>query len=469
MMRGVPSALAFSYIAVGDELEMSLPQSDAVETVAKERSGLLTDEGSVLVVCAMDSEAVHLRTMLDQVEEAPIARWRRSRGMIDNVAVDLVVCGIGLAYSAAATSAALIDTRPTAILNYGCAGAHRADIHAGDVIVGEFRRSPRFLRASARWNEASLRLSIRRGRQEIPITFDQLPTDRMLVECARQAAEVTELPSWPGAAGDPTIHFGPVGSADIWTQHIETIQFHHATHGTLCEDMEAAAIAQIAALFGVPFLTIKDISNNELQKATAFEGADSGAGLLDDVVDQVGLRAAMLAAAAIQRFGEIDELRTGPCADLCTGRRPMADQLVEAGFAEGTPNRHPGQGTANRRFFFDNAFIEFIWVADEAEIRSDLVAPTRLWERMNWRESGASPFEICIRPVGDQPGEIPFSTFSYRPPYLPPGDEIPMADQVPVEEPGSFVNLAGKAPARNLANVQPLDHPNGARNIKQSD
>ena len=49
----------------------------------------------------------------------------------------------------------------------------------------------------------------------------------------------------------------------------------------------------------MPFLTIKDISNNELQMATMFEAADSGAGLLDDVVDQVGRRAALLTAATI--------------------------------------------------------------------------------------------------------------------------------------------------------------------------
>ena len=107
----------------------------------------------------------------------------------------------------------------------------------------------------------------------------------------------------------------------------------------------------------------------------------------------------------------------------------MADRLEDSGFAEGSRNHHPGQGTANRRFFFDNAFIEFIWVEDEDEIRSDLVAPTRLWERMNWRESGASPFEICIRPSGPGQVEIPFSTFAYAPDYLPPGDHIPMADR----------------------------------------
>ena len=33
-----------------------------------------------------------------------------------------------------------------------------------------------------------------------------------------------------------------------------------------------------------------------------------------------------------------------------------ADALVEAGFTEGPANTHPGQGTANRRFFF-NTFM----------------------------------------------------------------------------------------------------------------
>ena len=252
----------------------------------------------------MDSEAVHLREMLAQVKEVPIARWRRSRGLLGSVTVDLVVCGIGLAYSAAATSAALIDRRPAAVLNYGCAGAHRDDIHAGDVIVAS---SVAHLASYVHQPDGTKHLFGFRSGEDVENHrhVDQLPTDRMLVECSRQAAEYLDLPLWPGQTSNPVIHFGPVGSADIWTQHIETIQSHHAMHGTLCEDMEAAAIAQIAALFGVPFLTIKDISNNELQKATAFEGADSGAGLLDDVVEQVGLRAAMLAAAAIQRFGEI--------------------------------------------------------------------------------------------------------------------------------------------------------------------
>ena len=50
---------------------------------------------------------------------------------------------------------------------------------------------------------------------------------------------------------------------------------------------------------------------------------------------------------------------------------PSAGALLRLGLTEGPPNRHAGQGTANRRFFFDNAMLELLWVenVDEAAIR----------------------------------------------------------------------------------------------------
>ena len=261
----------------------------------------MTKEGRVLVVCAMDSEARHLRRMMEDVVEEPVARWRCSRGRIHGVGVDLVVSGIGLAFSAAATSASLSENRPRAVLNYGCAGAHRDDIHAGDVIVAS---TVAHLASYVHRPDDTKHLFGFRTEEdpEAHRHIDQLPTDRFLVECARRASEDAALPAWPGMSEPPAVHYGPVGSADIWTQHADTIKHLHSTHGTLCEDMEAAAIAQISALFGVPFLTIKDISNNELQQATAFDAAETGAQLLDGVVDQVGLRAALLLARTLLHF-----------------------------------------------------------------------------------------------------------------------------------------------------------------------
>lgn len=48
---------------------------------------------------------------------------------------------------------------------------------------------------------------------------------------------------------------------------------------------------------------------------------------------------------------------------------PEADRLVAFGLTEGTPNAHPGQGTANRRFL-RNVYLELLRVRDEREARS---------------------------------------------------------------------------------------------------
>jgi hypothetical protein len=97
---------------------------------------------------------------------------------------------------------------------------------------------------------------------------------------------------------------------------------------------------------------------------------------------------------------------------------PDADDLLARGFVEGPPNRHPGQGTACRRFFFANAMLEFLWVENEAEARSEAVQPLRLWERWAGRDLGACPFGIALRPTA--PGlEPPFPSFEYWPSFFP--------------------------------------------------
>ncbi len=64
---------------------------------------------------------------------------------------------------------------------------------------------------------------------------------------------------------------------------------------------------------------------------------------------------------------------------------------------------------ANRRIFFKNGMLEFIWVANAAEIKSQETAPTHLWERSCWQESGFSPFGIglCAAKMNDDVAKPP--------------------------------------------------------------
>ena len=84
---------------------------------------------------------------------------------------------------------------------------------------------------------------------------------------------------------------------------------------------------------------------------------------------------------------------------------------------------HTGQGTANACAFFDNAYLELLSRHDDRELQSELVRPLALWERIRWRQIGASPFGIALRGT-DVERSVP--TWPYEAAFLPPGHSIPI-------------------------------------------
>lgn len=103
------------------------------------------------------------------------------------------------------------------------------------------------------------------------------------------------------------------------------------------------------------------------------------------------------------------------------GPEPAA--LKGLGLRESFRRTHPGQGTANRCYCFDNAYLELLWLSDEAEARAPGVARSGLAGRAHWRENGANPFGLALRGAA----ALPFDCWDYRPAYLPDGMAIPMA------------------------------------------
>jgi adenosylhomocysteine nucleosidase len=251
-------------------------------------------------VIAMEGELNHLLdcgVITDDRRDGP---WREVSVTIGSQPVVAVLSGIGMVNAAAATQHLITKHRPSIIVNSGCTGAHIASLMPGDVIIGNevvYHASMQIL-ASGEERYIGFKFDSVGG----PISANTLESDPKLLEIAHRVAADTPLPSWPDFNSWPTneptrspqILTGPVASADIWTQAIDRIDLLHQRHGTLCEDMEAASIAQIAALHAIPYLTIKDISNNERHSQT-----DLIQGLAGIQMDEAGRRAAILLGAVI--------------------------------------------------------------------------------------------------------------------------------------------------------------------------
>ncbi|MEL6561992.1 MAG: hypothetical protein AAFQ94_27645 [Bacteroidota bacterium] len=100
-----------------------------------------------------------------------------------------------------------------------------------------------------------------------------------------------------------------------------------------------------------------------------------------------------------------------------------ADELANFGLIEGSSRVHKGQGTANRKFYFKNFFLEVLWVANQEEISSKSMQSTKLFERSDFQNNGASSFGLCLvnEPSSDQVFE---NSYQYKPVYFPPNMPI---------------------------------------------
>jgi hypothetical protein len=146
---------------------------------------------------------------------------------------------------------------------------------------------------------------------------------------------------------------------------------------------------------------------------------------------------------------------------ICVENPQAAERaLADFGLQFGRRRIHQGQGTANACVFFDNAYLELLWRHDDDELQSQVVRPVGLWERVRWRETGASPFGVAFRA---EDAEIPIETWPYDAPFLPEGTNIPIVTpQFMWREPLIFL-FVPRAPVTSPSGRQPPSEHRGKR------
>ena len=224
------------------------------------------DQRPIMIQGPMPIEAENFASKLENVKEEKSGDFVFYIGTLDDYPVIVAKTGKGMENTAAATAVAIEKYNPIAIINQGTSGGHDADLNVFDIVLG--KRTV---------NLGALKTTDKAENEGIdPTTWK--PMDLMAsegsagedpnAEKARYYEGDEELLAAANAVKDKytkgKIVEGTIGSADVWNNEVDRINWFHTKFGSSVEEMEGAAAAQIAKAYDVPFLGIRVLSNNKV-------------------------------------------------------------------------------------------------------------------------------------------------------------------------------------------------------------
>lgn len=202
----------------------------------------MAKETVIGIIGAMEEEVDGIRTELADPETRTIAGIRFDTGIWHGKKVVVCRSGVGKVNAAVCTQLLIDRFGAGHVLFTGVAGAADPALEIGDLVIStdcmhhDMDASP---------------LGYRRG--EIPFAAQSaFPADRQLVELAGEISR---------KLFDCRVVTGRVLSGDQFIADKEKVRDLHETFGGACLEMEGAAVAQVCALNGVPFVIIRSMSD----------------------------------------------------------------------------------------------------------------------------------------------------------------------------------------------------------------
>lgn len=203
----------------------------------------------------------------------PAGSARRHRLTLAGRDVVLVRTGIGQVNAATALVRALVDDPDAVVVSAGSAGGLAQGVHVGDVVVGTA-----YSYASADATAFGYELGQVPG---MPVSYTGAPD--LLAACTDVVPELADL----------TVRTGPMLSGDSFITAANVDVVRERFPDALATDMETTALAQAAFSAGVPFVSVRGISD-----LCGPAGADDFLTHVDDAAD----RSARVVLAALDRL-----------------------------------------------------------------------------------------------------------------------------------------------------------------------
>ncbi len=209
----------------------------------------------ILAITATAFEQETLRSSISHSTTRTFAHRVRTEGKLGSRRVTLIETGIGAVNTAQALTAALESCRPDFVLQVGVGGAYAgSQLNVGDLAVATEENDGELgILAPGGWLSADcIGIPVPSGNRNHYNTF---PLDAVLA----RRAEMLIRNVRPEAV--PAVRSGPFVTVQQCSGLAARGNELAARFQAICENMEGAAAARVCALYDVPFIELRSISN----------------------------------------------------------------------------------------------------------------------------------------------------------------------------------------------------------------
>jgi len=196
----------------------------------------------IAIIGAMEEEVTYLRDKIDGRTQETVAGCEFTFGRMHCADVILLRSGIGKVNAAMSTTILLEKYKPDYIINTGSAGGFNPSLNVGDVVISTEVRHHDVDVTAFGYEYGQV--------PQLPAAF---LADEKLITAAEEAAK--ELDNFQ-------VVKGLIATGDSFMEDQERVNYIRTKFDNLqAVEMEAAAVAQVAHQFGIPFVIIRSLSD----------------------------------------------------------------------------------------------------------------------------------------------------------------------------------------------------------------
>lgn len=199
---------------------------------------------TIAIIGAMAEEIAWIESRLEERQSFVAANSRFFTGRLNGNDVVLLQSGIGKANAAMSTAILLERFQIELVINIGSAGALDPELAVGDIVIAE----------ELTYSDVDA-TAFGYAHGQVPQMPASYPVDKELVALALRAASPESR--------EERVVTGLLTTEDSFIGHPELASAIRTRFSqSKASDMEGAAVSQVAYQYGVPFLSIRAISDN---------------------------------------------------------------------------------------------------------------------------------------------------------------------------------------------------------------